>query len=225
MPRRDRALHRVELNNFKAFERLTASFSDSTFVVGPNNAGKSTLLSALRLASGLLRHAMRVRPDRAGEFKGQQHVGYGFDAERLGLVEENLRHEFRDLETSVSVVFAQGARLHAVWPGGATEEEADSSSPFFFVEVENKPQPRTPSAVRSSFPSVGVVPMLAPIERSEDLLEASTVKRGLGGRLSSRHFRNELYLLSDHAVDPSWWTRGIGCHAAPTSFSCSSGVW
>ena len=84
-------LRRIELESFKAFERLTATFGGSTFVVGPNNAGKSTLLSALRLASGLLRQASRVRPNRAGRFKSQQYLGYGFDAERLGLVEEPAR--------------------------------------------------------------------------------------------------------------------------------------
>jgi energy-coupling factor transporter ATP-binding protein EcfA2 len=188
-------LKRVELENFKAFERLTATFGPSTFVVGPNNAGKSTLLSALRLASGLLRQASRVRPDRAGTFKSQQYLGYGFDAERLGLVEENLRHEFRDVETSIHLVFDGGAHLRAVWPTGVDEDD-EPASPFFFVEADNRPQPRTPAAVRAAFPTLGVVPMLTPIERTEARLEATTVKRDLGGRLSSRHFRNELYLLS-----------------------------
>ena len=98
-------IKRVELENFKAFEKLSAAFGDSTFVVGPNNAGKSTLLSALRLASGLLRQACRAKPDRIGEYRGGSYVAYGFDAEPLGLVEENLRHEFRNLQTSIRVVF------------------------------------------------------------------------------------------------------------------------
>jgi energy-coupling factor transporter ATP-binding protein EcfA2 len=193
-------LKRVELENFKAFERLTATFGQSTFVVGPNNAGKSTLLSALRLASGLLRQAGRVRPNMAGRFKAQQYVGYSFDAERLGLVEENLRHEFRDVETSLHLVFDGGAHLRAVWPVG---DDADDGwgSPFFFVEVDDRAQPRTAAAVRGAFPTIGVVPMLAPVERTEILLEPSTVKRDLGGRLSSRHFRNELHLLTDTELD------------------------
>lgn len=191
-------LKRVELENFKAFERLTATFGPSTFVVGPNNAGKSTLLSALRLGSGLLRQACRTRPDRAADHRGQQYLAYGFDAERLGLVEENLRHEFRNVETTIGLVFDGGARLTAVWPVG--EEDDSPRAPFFFLEVADQPQPRTTVAVRAAFPTVGTVPMLAPIERTEPLLEGSTVKRSLGGRLSSRHFRNQLYLLSDDEI-------------------------
>jgi energy-coupling factor transporter ATP-binding protein EcfA2 len=195
-----RVLKRVELENFKAFERLTATFGPSTFVVGPNNAGKSTLLSALRLASGLLRQTSRLRPDRGVRFRSSQYLGYSFDAERLGLVEENLRHEFREVETSIHVLFDNGAHLRAVWPVGLDEDD-EPASPFFFVEVDNRPQPRTPAAVRGVFPSLGVVPMLAPIERTETLLETKTVKRDLGGRLSSRHFRNELHLMSDEELD------------------------
>lgn len=193
-------LKRVELENFKAFERLSATFGQSTFVVGPNNAGKSTLLSALRLASGLLRQASRLGPDRTGTFKASQYLGYGFDAERLGLVEENLRHEFRDVETSIHLVFDGGAHLRAVWPAGMDEDDRPAS-PFFFVEVDNRPQPRTPAAVRAAFPTLGVVPMLAPIERTETVLDPKTVKRDVGGRLSSRHFRNELHLLSEEEFE------------------------
>ncbi len=193
-------LKRIELDNFKAFERLSAAFGKSTFVVGPNNAGKSTLLSALRLASGLLRQASRVGPDRTGMYKANQYLGYGFDSERLGLVEENLRHEFRDVETSIHLVFDGGARLRAVWPAGLDEDDRPAS-PFFFVEVDNRPQPRTPAAVRAAFPTIGVVPMLAPIERTETVLDPKTVKRDLGGRLSSRHFRNELHLLPENEFE------------------------
>lgn len=195
-----RVLKRIELDNFKAFERLSAAFGKSTFVVGPNNAGKSTLLSALRLASGLLRQASRVGPDRTGMYKANQYLGYGFDSERLGLVEENLRHEFRDVETSIHLVFDGGARLRSVWPAGLDEDDRPAS-PFFFVEVDNRPQPRTPAVVRAAFPTIGVVPMLAPIERTETVLDPKTVKRDLGGRLSSRHFRNELHLLPENEFE------------------------
>ena len=188
-------LKRVELESFKAFERLTATFGRSTFVVGPNNAGKSTLLSALRLGSGLLRQASRLHPDRTREFQSRHYLGYGFDGEKLGLVEENLRHEFREIETSIHVLFDGGAHLRAIWPVGIDNEE-EAASPFFFLEVDDGAQPRTPAAVRAAYPRIGFVPMLAPIERTEALLEPTTVRRDLGGRLASRHFRNELHLLS-----------------------------
>ncbi len=192
-------LRRIELENFKAFERLTATFSETSFVVGPNNAGKSTLLSAVRLAAGLLRQATRVAPTRAAEHKGRSFLAYGLDGERLGLVEENLRHEFRNQETSIRLVFDNGNRLTAVWPPSDPEDDYgdDNDSPFFYLEVEGRGQPRRPRDVKAAFPSIGVVPMLAPIERTEDLLEPETIRRNIGARLSSRHFRNELRLLSD----------------------------
>jgi len=41
----------IQLQNFKAFERFRARFTDDAFIVGPNNAGKSTLIAALRTAA------------------------------------------------------------------------------------------------------------------------------------------------------------------------------
>jgi hypothetical protein len=49
-------LRRVELANFKAFERFTVHLRGDVFLVGPNNAGKSTLIAALRAVQENLRH-------------------------------------------------------------------------------------------------------------------------------------------------------------------------
>lgn len=191
-------LRRIELENFKAFERLTVVFSDTTFVVGPNNAGKSTLLSAIKLGAGLLRQASRMVPTRNGEYRGNSFLAYGLDGERFGLVEENLRHEFRNQETSARLVFDNGNQLTAVWPSDANpdDDSDEASSPFFYLEVEGRSQPRRAIDVRAAFPTIGVVPMLSPIERTEELLQPETVGRNIGGRLSSRHFRNQLWLLN-----------------------------
>lgn len=182
-------LAEVELKNFKAFEEFTATFGRRSYVVGPNSAGKSTLLSAVRLANALIQQATRMKLNRSVQWDGASYVGYHMDAERAGLVAENLRHDFRDEETSVVVRFSQGSTVTAVWP------REDVDDPFFFLSVAGKPQPRTTGAIRPAFPTVAVVPMLAPLERTEVLLDPSTVKRNWGGRLSSRHFRNQLNLL------------------------------
>jgi AAA ATPase domain len=42
-------LERMRLRNFRGFEDHAVPFRDSTVIVGANNAGKSTLVEALRL--------------------------------------------------------------------------------------------------------------------------------------------------------------------------------
>jgi len=211
-------LRRVELTNFKAFERFSATFGESAFVVGPNSAGKSTLLSAVRLAASLLQQTMKAKVNRSIERSGNHYVGYSLDAERLGLIEENLRHEFRDLETSLAVHF-DAATLTAIWPS-----EDDGVDPYFYLEAGTKPQPRSPAAIRAAFPTMAVVPVLAPLERTETVLEPSTVKRSWGGRLSSRHFRNQLNLLDASSFREfqrfvATWTPEIDVEALETRYA------
>jgi predicted ATP-dependent endonuclease of OLD family len=56
------SLRRVELHGFKGFERFKLRLKGDAYLAGPNNAGKSTLTMALRLAAQMLRIAIRRGP-------------------------------------------------------------------------------------------------------------------------------------------------------------------
>ena len=50
---------------------------------------------------------------------------------------------------------------------------------------------------REAFPLLGIVPILGLLEHKEALRDDAYVSRNVAGRLSSRHFRNQLRMLSD----------------------------
>src|ERR1700682_572379 len=132
-------LKSLRLHHFKAFENYQIRFHDSAYLVGPNNAGKSTIISVLRGASQMLRHAGRWRADVVGTSAGLNHRGYSFPASRFGLVDDNVQHEFIPGESRVEVTFTNDARLVMVWPetdwpglGGVSRREA-SGAPFFYL--------------------------------------------------------------------------------------------
>lgn len=187
------AIRRIRLVNFRAFEKLALSLKQTNVILGPNNAGKSTVLNAIRGAANMLRHAMSVSPvliDQAEE----QHRAYPIDRGQFDLPAENLKFELRPLETRIEVTFADGATLTATWPG-RDDEEDDEGTAFFKLVGGTGVQPWRPADVRKMFPKMGVVPMLAPVEHDEPVLEEKRVRRNLSGRLASRHFRNQLLLL------------------------------
>jgi predicted ATP-dependent endonuclease of OLD family len=64
-------IRRVELTNFKAFERLTVHIRDDAFLVGPNNAGKSTLIAAVKASAHMLRYARHKSPEMSVEDRGR----------------------------------------------------------------------------------------------------------------------------------------------------------
>ena len=53
-------------------------------------------------------------------------------------------------------------------------------------------------AVRNVVPSIGLVPVLTPLEPREQILRPKTVTDNLSTRLASRHFRNQLLLLEEN---------------------------
>jgi predicted ATPase len=199
-------LKQLRVRNFKAFEDFTVTLGDQAFLVGPNNAGKSTLISALRIAAGMIRLATQSRPNMTGRHHDTSYVAYGFSGERLGLVEENIRHEFRNEDTTLEVTFGSGARLTAVWPGEDGEALADdeADSPYFYLLDALGRQPHRPAEVRAAFPSIGIIPQLSPIERRERILDPAYVRQNQEGRLASRHFRNQLFQLKHYSDDEDW---------------------
>ena len=182
-------IRKVVLENFKAFEKFTVWLKGDTMLVGPNNAGKSTLIAAIRAGANMVRIAARSRATAELDFEdGRAPAGHWFDAEQVGLVEENLRHEFHQVDTSLKIDFSDDARLEAVWP-------VDERGKGFFYLRHRDVNLREPLRVRRAFPRIGLVPVLAPLEHRERILGDEHVRSNRDGRLASRHFRNQLYAL------------------------------
>jgi predicted ATP-dependent endonuclease of OLD family len=52
-------IKKLRLDHFKGFERFEISFGRDNWLVGPNNAGKSTIIAALRTAAQMASVARR----------------------------------------------------------------------------------------------------------------------------------------------------------------------
>jgi hypothetical protein len=185
-------IRQLILTNFKGFERFTVPFGPESWLVGPNNAGKSTIIAALRTSARMVNLAKRRRPEFFAMDGARQVAGHAFSAGQFGLIEENLRHEFRDVETRFEVRFANGAQLRAVWPPAAEELE-----PYFYAQNPDSVVIRTTAAARQHLPDVGVIPILSPLEHQENRLSDEYVRANASGRLASRHARNQLRMLRD----------------------------
>src|SRR5713101_5465876 len=193
-------LSAIELHRFKGFREFTVSFGDLAVLIGPNNAGKSSVVGALAAASHMLRVAMRFKAGTR-KFRGERVVwAHEFTTSQVGLDEDGLRWESRDEEVQIRVAFANGSRLIAVWP------PAGEGSPYFFVQSPDRKSPREASEVRALFPSLDVVPSLAPLERSEDLHDPKYVRETVRTRYASRNFRNQLLLCHRGELPGCEWS-------------------
>lgn len=185
----------LRLRNFKAFNSFTVNFQNASLLVGPNSAGKSTVLTALRLSEACLRLAKRSKPSLACEHLGSWYQGYPLPVRDFAALNESVRHNFRDHETSLELVWKNGSKMRAVWPE-ITPYEEDIPAPFFYLLDHTGSTPRTIRQVRDLYSPLSVIPTLSPLEHEESILADEYVKQNQSGRLSSRHFRNQLRLLA-----------------------------
>jgi AAA15 family ATPase/GTPase len=186
-------LDRVIFTKYKGFDNFVLRFTDKNMLIGPNNAGKSTIISALRLLTAMVGHASRRSPNSRFRDGDRDVLGFTINAmstrELAGFISENVKHEFGPDNARIDLKFATGAIVHAIWPA--------AGEPYFYIDKLEGMQARTPSAVKESVSTIGVIPPLWPIEHREEVLTQKYVTENQNSRLSSRHFRNQLFFLRE----------------------------
>jgi energy-coupling factor transporter ATP-binding protein EcfA2 len=179
----------VEFQNFKALKNYSIRLQHLNVLVGPNNCGKSTIISAFRaLASGIKR--ARFRPSEWVKGPERESLGYAIPVETLPLSIENVHTDYADTDTIIIFKLSNKNNLKLFFPkdGGC----------ILLPECDDGTLIRMPGQFRKSFPiKIGIVPVLGPIEHEEPILTVETVQKDLYTPRASRHFRNYWYHFPD----------------------------
>lgn len=174
----------VRFTNYKAFKEYSISFRGFNVLVGPNNAGKSTVLGALRILSEGIRKARARKPELVNGFPGKFR-GYSIELKGLPVSTENVFHNYDDSAPAlITFYLSSGSKLILWFP--------EKGACFLFTESERSI--RNTTDFRREFPLViAFVPVLGPVEHNERLNEAETARRALFTHTASRNFRNIWY--------------------------------
>lgn len=181
----------VDFVRFRGFDRLHADLVPHAYIVGPNSAGKSTVLEAIALAEHCLRVARRKGPTSSATHNGRRWRVFPLPPS-IDSLEDPVRYDFGQLETRVSVQWATGARINMVWP---EEVDGEDERGYFYLEEDGGSQPGTIAAVKALFSPVTIVPVVTPLDRLEELKNPAYVETNSTTRLASRHFRNHAWLM------------------------------
>jgi len=178
----------VEFRNFKALGHFSLSLQHMNILVGPNNCGKSTILSAFRVLNAGIRRA-RVKNAEWVEAPEGNTYGYKLSEGAMPISTENVHTDYEESDSTVTFRMSNGTKLQLYFPvaGGC-----------YLIPKTNTITIRTPSQFKSIYPiSIGIVPVLGPVEHEEELLIEGTVRNGLSTHRASRHFRNSWYYYPD----------------------------
>lgn len=174
--------NKVAFTRFKAFESFTLNLQRFNIMVGPNNAGKSTILAAFRILEAGLRRA-NARSAELVDGPNGSAFGYMVDLNALSIGEENIFFDYNDSEPASVVFSLTGNRTLTLY---FPEERV-----CYLIPDDPRIAIRSPSNFRRAFNCpIGFVPVLGPVEHNERLYEKEAARRALFNYRAARNFRN-----------------------------------
>jgi hypothetical protein len=182
----------LRLQNFRGFDDHCVPLQKTTILVGANNAGKSTVVEALRLVA--------VATDRLLGGKGrfvktpnwlEIPVGpMGLRPSVRGLtsdgLESTLFHQYGEPPAIITATFSSGSQV-IVYVGPSLQIHVVA------LRADGTPVSSDGAAADLGLSPIAAQPQVAPLLRDEPIRTDETIRRGEGTYLASQHFRNQLW--------------------------------
>jgi len=168
----------IHLFNFKQFQEFHIRCRQDNIFVGPNNAGKSTTLDALRIYSDVTRYIGRRNPRKATSDDGELSAYYEIS-------HENISYNYNDRDSKIVIILSNKNKINIILNREKTIK--------VYCSTDLKIPSNTIQARKFFSVDLIVVPTLGPFEDEEAYLTDGTVNAGVGTRIAHRHFRNFWY--------------------------------
>jgi energy-coupling factor transporter ATP-binding protein EcfA2 len=186
-------LTELTIDNFKCFKHHKIPLRPTTIIVGRNNAGKSTIIEALRLISLVSNRlqglSVRDVPRWLDIPKVNQGVSPSLDNQNFDF--GNVFHRYADPPATILARFSTGVSI-TIYIGGPEKVHAVIKDKRNVVISKGQ-------ARKIGMPKVGILPQIGPLLSMETVLVPEYVLKCLSSSLASIQFRNQLNLLFDQA--------------------------
>ncbi len=175
----------MHFSKYKTFWDFSLSLGCFNVLVGPNNAGKSTILGAFRILAEAIRKAKAKNPVLLAGPSGQQR-GYEINLSNIPVATENVFFNYDESEpATIKFRISNGNTLKLIFPAPQTCQ--------LFCETKGKSVTST-TTFKNAFPiEIGFVPILGPVEHNEILYQKEAAREALLSHRASRNFRNIWY--------------------------------
>ena len=183
----------LRLENFRCFKDYTVPLRPTTVIVGRNNAGKSTVVEALRLISLIVSRAPNLNfsdvpnwLDAPKAFRGISPSLRGFEFDFTTVF-----HRYSDPPAVITAMFSTGTYIK-VYIG----KSADEPRIHAVIVSDHGRVVCTKAHVQSlQLPGVSSLPQIGPLLKEEKVLNEDYVRNAVSSSLATLHFRNQLLVL------------------------------
>lgn len=190
-------LKKITFSNFKCFRDAELSFKAQTIIVGQNNAGKSSIIEALRLVALAGKKAINTTlygsaPKEIGLANYQ--VGFSLKVDKLKIDTKVLVYYYRDdVPAIITATFENKSKI-VIYVKNEIVFACVIDPEGNYIKTKAK-------ARDCQFGSMKILPQIGLIKEQEKHIDPDRVNNDMDTYLTSRHFRNELYQNKDECFE------------------------
>lgn len=181
-------LTQLRLENYRGFDNHIIPLRPTTIIVGRNNAGKSTIVEALRLVALVTSRYVALPFSAPPKWLDLPMATRGVSPS-LKNMEINLQtvnYHYGEPPAIVSALFTS-RELLKIYIGNDTVYAVIYDGAGRMVTSKGE-------ARRIQLPSVEILPQVAPLAREERILNPEYVNSAMSSSLAPLHFRNQLHV-------------------------------
>ena len=184
-------IKQLNITNFRCYEKSTITFNGTSILVGRNNAGKSTLIEALKIISSVTRKYKTLRFVAPPEWVIREpSYGVSPNVENMNISDRGIFHMYGNPPAIVEAIFTNGTSIKAY--------VGEDLSIFAVIYDEGGCPARNSKEVKKiDIPLIEVLPQISAVLDTEKIIKKSTVDGNRATRLASRNFRNQLFYYQD----------------------------
>lgn len=184
-------IQQLNIKNFRCYRESTIHFNGTSILVGRNNAGKSTLIEALKIISSVTRKYKTLRFVAPPEWvEDERCFGVSPNVSYMNISDRGLFYMYGNPPAIIEAIFSNGTSIKAYVGEGLD---------IFAILYDKYGCPaRNSKEVKSiEIPVIEVLPQISAVLDNERLIKKATVDNNRATRLASRNFRNQLFYYDE----------------------------
>jgi len=182
----------ITIKNYRGYEEHRIEFRDLNIVVGKNNAGKTTLIEALRLISLVTKRYKTASYKSVPKWLNIAKRNYGISPSlsRIDFSYKNIFFSYGEPPAVITAEFINNTKIILYFAG---------EKKFHAVIFDNNGKVCSKETIRKiELPAINILPQVTPLLAEENVLVEEYVKLNVDSATSSRHFRNQLGYLNEY---------------------------
>jgi hypothetical protein len=178
-------IERLRIKNFRCFREHELSFVHETIMVGRNNAGKSTVIEALRYVSIVVNRLGALNFEEVPSWLDipRRHRGVKPSLRGIDLNEKTLFYRYGDPPGIIEATLSDGIVVTIYFGGGEKVFAVVQNTSGHVICSKGK-------ALKLTIPRMQILPQIGPLLKTERLLRPDYFRSLSTAPYQSTHFRN-----------------------------------